>query len=1147
MKKYLKISFVAIIFILPVVFFILKNKAPEKLDPTPGPFSYIEEKAKQLDLNPEKILKYVKDEVKNEDYSGYLRGAVGTLWSEAGNDIDKCSLIIELLKYANTETKLLKDKEGYFIQYQDQEKWETFFPVQEREVSQFEELNDFPEESRHKLEIIVRSYSNDSEYKENIVYKNDVAFYVDKKNVFEWDEGLRGVLSVGEKIIRGSESVGEASKVIMIFNVYSSNEKKKEYQRTIFDVNQEVGHRKVSIQDKYTLVFLPNFMDLYVFEKEAELVNQDKEKMSNRDRVVNRNYLMSIGFAVLSDVNTGNILEYSEGDGYFTSPRIIITATELEMLGETEISNQSVDLLKNDIHVLSQYFKEINSMRGIFDNIIEGMTLSAISKQECITTANLFKELYQGDYGYSDDTFSSRLSLYGYNLTKLLNENIHMMLTISCEKHSIKLENSASTLQNEGLTLLIDNNERDLIESGSEQKIVFTYDKDRDLFFKEFKGTQLEELLTLIEDVFINKFQLGINYEPDISRTILDKRRINFSRTNHLIYDVTQDGQNFLINSYLRQGEFAGNFSLELISSPGNIPVSLKTTFPEKFGTSIHSLVFNEDLRTQGIFTIGVESLERSFDLSSRWEVFDEEEDYELIINGWPTVLKAKVLKDKLENVPTKIWVWENNEYVLVLRVVYGQYSHELKSISNSDIMSMVKGSIIDKENKRGINNAEVNLAGDFRNLTWGDGSFEIYHSEKQSLTENSILLLLDNSASMDEPLKGESTGISKYKLAVEAASFLVENLSANTEVLSHDFASLDYWRDRRPFSFDKKKILDMISRKGASIGTPLTKAVFQTTDLMKKLAAGNKQRVILLSDGENTDKGETMVDAYKRINFNLPFFTIGFDIDPGGKAEKELRAIAETSGGKYLRAENISELKEAFVSFSKPGIENIRLAVKADGYKVIQKEISSAEIKNYLQFELEREGVENKDKFVVLSKENLFELNDLAIRDQAKRLIHEKILVDENIRILVPRNMVDYNFMRTIGWWEFNTLTGEATGRTEDGLHGATYTPGALIGGALMELLGEQAGPLLELSSFVGGMYARTAGTLSGVIEYESLPTSNEWVELIDQHAEQFAETFSIYFSEEDYFERGSNLVSAVFRADILNYLLDLIIDSIL
>ena len=59
---------------------------------------YIVDKAAELGNDPQRIFRYVRDEIGYEVYTGSLRGARGTLWSGAGNALDQASLLIALLR-----------------------------------------------------------------------------------------------------------------------------------------------------------------------------------------------------------------------------------------------------------------------------------------------------------------------------------------------------------------------------------------------------------------------------------------------------------------------------------------------------------------------------------------------------------------------------------------------------------------------------------------------------------------------------------------------------------------------------------------------------------------------------------------------------------------------------------------------------------------------------------------------------------------------------------------------------------------------------------------------------------------------------------------------------------------------------------------
>ncbi len=69
--------------------------AAERLASTPDANTndpFVQEKAAELDYDPQRIFDYLNEDVGYESYVGSLRGARGTLWSAAGNSLDEASL-----------------------------------------------------------------------------------------------------------------------------------------------------------------------------------------------------------------------------------------------------------------------------------------------------------------------------------------------------------------------------------------------------------------------------------------------------------------------------------------------------------------------------------------------------------------------------------------------------------------------------------------------------------------------------------------------------------------------------------------------------------------------------------------------------------------------------------------------------------------------------------------------------------------------------------------------------------------------------------------------------------------------------------------------------------------------------------------------
>lgn len=80
-----------------------------RADPIPAPLlastvdanaadPFIQEKAAELDYDPQAIFAFLRDDIGYESYVGSLRGARGALWSGAGNSVDVASLGVALMR-----------------------------------------------------------------------------------------------------------------------------------------------------------------------------------------------------------------------------------------------------------------------------------------------------------------------------------------------------------------------------------------------------------------------------------------------------------------------------------------------------------------------------------------------------------------------------------------------------------------------------------------------------------------------------------------------------------------------------------------------------------------------------------------------------------------------------------------------------------------------------------------------------------------------------------------------------------------------------------------------------------------------------------------------------------------------------------------
>jgi uncharacterized membrane protein len=88
---------------------------------------YISGQAAQLGNDPNRIFQFVRDQIGYESYLGALRGARGTLWSMAGDSLDKASLLVALLRASGIPAQYAS---GTLNQSQEQQLILSMFPAQ---------------------------------------------------------------------------------------------------------------------------------------------------------------------------------------------------------------------------------------------------------------------------------------------------------------------------------------------------------------------------------------------------------------------------------------------------------------------------------------------------------------------------------------------------------------------------------------------------------------------------------------------------------------------------------------------------------------------------------------------------------------------------------------------------------------------------------------------------------------------------------------------------------------------------------------------------------------------------------------------------------------------------------------------------------
>ena len=105
------------------------------------------------------------------------------------------------------------------------------------------------------------------------------------------------------------------------------------------------------------------------------------------------------------------------------------------------------------------------------------------------------------------------------------------------------------------------------------------------------------------------------------------------------------------------------------------------------------------------------------------------------------------------------------------------------------------------------------------------------------------------------------------------------------------------------------RRQVDAINPKGM---TPITEAVRQAAGQLRYTE--RKATVILVSDGEETCNADpcALGKELEQMGVDFTAHVVGFDIERGSTAHRQLQCLASNTGGRYIEAGNAAELNQA-------------------------------------------------------------------------------------------------------------------------------------------------------------------------------------------------------------------------------------------
>ncbi|HEV2928379.1 MAG TPA: VWA domain-containing protein, partial [Propionibacteriaceae bacterium] len=194
-----------------------------------------------------------------------------------------------------------------------------------------------------------------------------------------------------------------------------------------------------------------------------------------------------------------------------------------------------------------------------------------------------------------------------------------------------------------------------------------------------------------------------------------------------------------------------------------------------------------------------------------------------------------------------------------------------------------------------------------------------VWSAPAQADESTKVLLVLDVSGSMNEPI---SSGGTKFAAAKRALKKVADAMPAGTQVGLRVYGSnIAEPKERNPKActdtelvlpigpLDRRKMYRAVDSFTAKGETPIAYSLEKSVG---DLGSSGKRVLILISDGEETCEGDPCPTARKlaKAGVDLQFNAIGLAVN--SKARQQLQCIAKAGDGNYYDADNTSDLEDA-------------------------------------------------------------------------------------------------------------------------------------------------------------------------------------------------------------------------------------------
>jgi len=211
---------------------------------------------------------------------------------------------------------------------------------------------------------------------------------------------------------------------------------------------------------------------------------------------------------------------------------------------------------------------------------------------------------------------------------------------------------------------------------------------------------------------------------------------------------------------------------------------------------------------------------------------------------------------------------------------------------------------------------------------------------------KDSAMIIFDASGSM----WGQLNGTAKIEIARDVMGALVKDWNEDIEMglMAYGHREKGNCDDIEILqvvtTVDSNNILNIIKKITPKGKTPISQSLKQAAETLRYTE--DAATVILISDGEETCNADPCVVSKKLKEKGINFTThvIGFDIKKNKTAQKQLKCIAENTGGQFFQAEDALSLKKALVKVKKAVVDSRPAQCKTYAENAVKQEQTSLE-----------------------------------------------------------------------------------------------------------------------------------------------------------------------------------------------------------